>query len=74
MAEITFVCNKYNNGWFTITHVGTGRVIDFNIKLRVVFVDKIYCSKLTSIIKEETILGFFLDDVSDFCNRQKYGY
>ena len=74
MAEITFIFNQYNKGWFTITHVGTGRMIDFNIKLRVVFVDKSYCSKLTSIIKEETILSFFLDDVSDFCNRQKYGY
>lgn len=68
-----FTSIKVKNGWSETTHIETGFTVRFNINKITVNGGDVPASLIKMAFEEKTFV-YFLDDVSDFCNRVFYGY
>lgn len=70
-----FTSIEVKNGWSETIHIETGFTVRFNINDKQVTVNggEVPASLIKMAFEEKTFV-YFLDDVSDFCNRVFYGY
>ena len=68
-----FTSIEVKNGWSETTHIETGFTVRFNINKITVNGGEVPASLIKMAFEEKTFV-YFLDDISDFCNRVFYGY
>lgn len=70
-----FTSIEVKNGWSETTHIETGFTVCFDIRNRIITVNggEVPAAINKMAFGEKTFV-YFLDDLSDFCNRVFYGY